>query len=93
MKTLKKWSAESVEFGESVRRRRKALGLSQEDLAAKSGMHPTYLSGIENGARNPTLKTICALASALEELCLCLALFPGLPRFLFFSLHSVCVLY
>ena len=66
MKTLKKWSAESVEFGESVRRRRKALGLSQEDLAAKSGMHPTYLSGIENGARNPTLKTICALASALE---------------------------
>ena len=42
-------------FAANVRRRRLALGLSQEVLAARAGLDRTYLSGLERGARNPTL--------------------------------------
>jgi len=53
------------QFGERVRELRLAKGLSQEELAFKSGMHRTYLGGIERGERNPSLKNIAAIAEAL----------------------------
>jgi len=53
------------QFGERVRALRLAIGLSQEELAFKSGMHRTYLGGIERGERNPSLKNIAAIAKAL----------------------------
>lgn len=53
------------QFGERVRALRLAIGLSQEELAFKSGMHRTYLGGIERGERNPSLKNIAAVAKAL----------------------------
>lgn len=53
-------------FGKRIRDLRKAKGISQEDLAFKSGMHRTYLGGIERGERNPCLKNIGAIAKALE---------------------------
>lgn len=59
MKTIQK------RFGERVRELRLAIGLSQEELAFKSGMHRTYLGGIERGERNPSLKNIAAIAKAL----------------------------
>jgi transcriptional regulator with XRE-family HTH domain len=36
-----------------------------EDLALDARMHPTYLSGIERGERNPTWSKLCGLAQAL----------------------------
>ena len=53
-------------FGEAVRRRRKHLGLSQEALGFVSGLDRTYVSGIERGVRNPTLRIIWRLAEALS---------------------------
>ena len=37
-----------------------------EDLAFAAEIHPTYLSGIERGVRNPTWAKLCALSKALE---------------------------
>lgn len=53
-------------FGRAVRDQRKALGLSQEDLAFRSELDRTYVSGVERGVRNPTLKTMLRLAQALQ---------------------------
>jgi transcriptional regulator with XRE-family HTH domain len=54
------------QFGRNVRRIREAKGWTQEDLAEASTLHRTYISGIERGARNPTLTVILLLASALK---------------------------
>ena len=49
-----------------VRGRREDLGLSQDELAHRSGLHRTYISDIERGARNLSLKNLVRLAEALE---------------------------
>lgn len=49
----------------NVRTMREAAGLSQEELAHAARVHTTYLSGVENGHRNPTLDVIERLANAL----------------------------
>jgi len=54
------------QFGERVRQLRLQKNLSQEDLAFKAGVHRTYLGGIERGERNPSLKNIVAIATALD---------------------------
>jgi len=54
------------QLGEVVRRRRLALDLSQEELASRAGVHRTYLSDIERGARNITITVLTRLAEALE---------------------------
>lgn len=41
-------------------------GWSQEDLADESGLHRTYVSGIERRVRNPTLLILEKLAKALK---------------------------
>ena len=53
-------------FGQVVRRRREGAGLSQETLALEAGLHPTYISLLERGLRNPSLVTVQVLAQALE---------------------------
>jgi transcriptional regulator with XRE-family HTH domain len=55
-----------VAFGRKVRAFRDKLGLSQEQLADKCGMDRTYISGIERGLRNVSLKNIVLLSEALE---------------------------
>ena len=52
-------------FGKRVREVRMNLGLSQEELGFKSGLHRTYISDIERGVKNPTIVTIDTLAKAL----------------------------
>ncbi len=52
-------------FGYAVKARREELGLTQEDLADKAGIHRTYLSDIERGTRNLSLVNIERLAAAL----------------------------
>lgn len=52
-------------FGRAVRERRTALNLSQEDLGFRSELDRTYISGIERGVRNATLKVVLRLSTAL----------------------------
>lgn len=58
--------ATGADLGQAVRRLRKAHGLKIEVLAFAADMHPTYLSSIERGRRNPTWAKLCGLANALE---------------------------
>jgi CheY-like chemotaxis protein len=53
-------------LGNAIRRKRSALGISQEELAARAGLHRTYVSDVERGARNPSLESVDKLARALE---------------------------
>lgn len=53
-------------FGYAVKVRREALGLTQEDLAERAGIHRTYLSDVERGSRNLSLINIERLAAALD---------------------------
>ncbi len=55
-----------VGFGDRVRQLRKAKGLSQEELAFRSDLDRTYISGIECGRRNVSIINLCGLAGALE---------------------------
>ena len=48
-----------------MRELRKRRDLSQEELAHASGLHPTYLSGIERGLRNPTWRSLGRVSEAL----------------------------
>jgi len=53
-------------FGTSVRRLRSRQRISQEELAGRAGLHRTYVSDIERGARNVSLESIDKLARALD---------------------------
>jgi len=66
-------------FGASVRKLRSRLGVTQQDLAERAGLHQTYIAGIERGNRNVTLKSIEKLAHALQV---------SIPSLLDTALHS-----
>jgi transcriptional regulator with XRE-family HTH domain len=53
-------------FGRNVRAGRLRAGLSQEELAFRAGMKRSYLSDLERGTRNPTIRALGRLAEALE---------------------------
>lgn len=55
----------SNNFGGSVKKRRLAAGMTQEALAEAAKLHPTYVSMVERGKRNPTLESAYAIAKAL----------------------------
>jgi transcriptional regulator with XRE-family HTH domain len=55
-----------VKFGERVRQERLKQGLSQESLAAKAGVHRTYIGMIERAEKNITLENIEKVANALK---------------------------
>ncbi len=54
-----------VLLGQNVRRLRQQRGLSQEELALDAGMKRSYLSDLERGTRNPSVKALGRLAEAL----------------------------
>ncbi len=54
-------------LGRSIRRSRSRRGISQEELASLSGLHRTYVGGIERGERNPSYTNIVRIAEALGE--------------------------
>ncbi len=52
-------------FGQRVREKRSAMGLSQEAFADKCNLDRTYISGIERGKRNLSLRNIEVIAKTL----------------------------
>ncbi len=55
-----------VAFGKRLRELRTEHGLSQDDLARRTGVHPTAIGRLERGGREPRLKTILCLARGLD---------------------------
>lgn len=55
-----------IKFGQAVRLRRTELGLSQEELAARAGVHRTYIGMIERAEKNITLVNIEKISRALK---------------------------
>jgi transcriptional regulator with XRE-family HTH domain len=53
-------------FGLAVKKRRNALGISQEELAMRIGADQAYVSRIEAGQMNVTLETAEQIAIAIE---------------------------
>ena len=53
-------------LGNAIKRKRSALGISQEELAARAGLHRTYISDVERGTRNPSIAIVERLAEALQ---------------------------
>ena len=65
-------------LGANVRRIRRERGVTQKDLATRTGFHPTYVGGVERGERNISLVNMTAMAVALR---VTLAeLVAGIPR-------------
>ena len=52
--------------GSRIKELRRALGLSQEKLALKAEVDRTYLAGVEQGKRNPSIKSLEKILKALE---------------------------
>jgi len=67
-------------FASAVKTWRGRLGISQEELAGRAGLHRTYVSDIERGARNLSLESIEKLAHALEISVSTLFASPGASR-------------
>ncbi|MCJ2183931.1 helix-turn-helix domain-containing protein [Novosphingobium sp. 1949] len=53
-------------LGKNVATLRKAQGMSQETFADHAGIHRTYISDVERGARNPTIEIVAKIAKALN---------------------------
>lgn len=53
-------------FGSRLRKIRLGMGLTQEELADKVGLHPTYIGQIERGVRNPSLINLEKISKALK---------------------------
>ncbi|MDD2237224.1 MAG: helix-turn-helix transcriptional regulator [Kiritimatiellae bacterium] len=60
-------------LGKNVSELRREKALTQEQLAERSGLDPSYISGIERGVRNPSIISLSRLASGLgttaSEIC------------------------
>ena len=59
-------------FGSVIRDCRHRLGISQEELGWRAGLHRTYITDIERGVRNISLKSVASLSKALEISTWCL---------------------
>jgi CheY-like chemotaxis protein len=53
-------------LGMAIKTQRASLGISQEELAYRAGLHRTYVSDVERGARNPSVGSVEKLAGALD---------------------------
>jgi transcriptional regulator with XRE-family HTH domain len=54
------------DLGRAVKELRAIAGITQEELANRTGLHPTYISDIERGARNPSFVVLVRLVGGLE---------------------------
>ena len=58
-------SPEHAALGRAIRERRLEVGISQEGLADRAGLHRTYVGGIERGERNVSFANLLKLTQAL----------------------------
>jgi len=58
-------TSRQARIGKAIKTVRTAQGLTQEDLAAKADLHPTYISDVERGVRNPSWDVIARLAEGM----------------------------
>jgi transcriptional regulator with XRE-family HTH domain len=63
---MAKRSPTHLALGQAIRDCRAKLGITQEDLSRRSGLHRAYIGGVECGWRNPSFTNILKLADALE---------------------------
>ncbi|HWW16053.1 MAG TPA: helix-turn-helix transcriptional regulator [Candidatus Dormibacteraeota bacterium] len=54
------------QLGERIRKMRTRKGWSQEEFAAISGLHRTYIGAVERGEKNLTISTLHTLAKTLD---------------------------
>ena len=66
MNTIYEDKSASEHFGQMIKALRKNRQFTQEDLSEKSDIGVQYISRIETGTANPTLKVISAIAVALN---------------------------
>lgn len=57
---------ETIAFGQRLRALRAERGISQDELAERTGIHSTAVGRLERGKREPRLKTILRLAEGLN---------------------------
>ncbi len=55
-----------IQLGQRIRMFRKQKGMSQEELAEATGLHRTYIGGVERGERNISVINLSYIAKALE---------------------------
>ncbi len=55
-----------ITLGRLIRQKRTEMGLSQEELADRAGLHRTYVSDVERGIRNLTIGAAWCIAHGLE---------------------------
>ena len=65
VRVAKRAEAVAKTLGKRIRQLRQDKGWSQEYLADEAGMHRTYLWGIEQGVRNPSIRHLSQIADAL----------------------------
>jgi transcriptional regulator with XRE-family HTH domain len=68
----------SPTLGKRIREKRKALGWTQEELAAEADIDRSYIGGVERGERNVTFAMLCQICAALR--CHVAALTRGIPN-------------
>lgn len=54
------------DMGRKIRKQRKALGYTQEQLAEAAGLSPAFMGHVERGTRIASLETLVALCNALK---------------------------
>ncbi|RIN44407.1 helix-turn-helix domain-containing protein [Staphylococcus simulans] len=54
-----------MKFGQNIKQIRKRMNITQSELATKIKISRSYLSDIENGNKNPSIKTVKKLADSL----------------------------
>lgn len=52
--------------GNRIKELRNRLGISQEELGFRSGVHRTYIASLEVGKRNVSIATLEKIVNALE---------------------------
>lgn len=66
MRTNQETFKAKVRFGKKLRSLRKKVGISQEELGFRAGIHRTYVGAIERGEQNVSIENVYKLAKALK---------------------------